>query len=654
MPKRTHSPGGSDEEGRRPKFATPALGEGTDISGEASLAQEDANIAMETPPAPDAELFQIEISLRSASKADRNDPKPGGYTAQQLDEDGHSEIDDLYEESEPDDISEGSSADEFAEWSWLEQIDGIATSDGKKIAVCDAKLIRRRKIAPSFWAEMGVPTRETSDLAFELFDRWGRLDSKYYMPGFKRGTGVWGSELNSGDILLFERIDIVSEMRRRRLATRIVTAVLDKVRLKSTHFFALTKPGYLEAGMSATYEDDRSEHIAIAEQFWRSLGFRRVGTSDWFAFSDCPDHPSWQLQPSEDWSQPKMLEHQEPIPDTILMALLNLASPDMSNRDCLHLVQDAMPADVEDKRWLITDNGGSTILHLAAISSRLEVVEYVFSHRPDLALMRNLEGETPLDALREILESLRTTTGIFGMNKLASDSFTGFKQCTIACVGVLSGVPTFDLDTLSPIETAAASSCTEEQAHHIPNIESIRHALRLKYGCTCGECTGGFLSPRMTFALVCQAEQHYELLSRDQHLSGNDWVWDHATKCILLPLSVIQNMETNQEMRRGFTNIFGHIASCLKQKKIPSEANVRAMLEHKSFKCPLTTKIYFHRGGTVGAAAATLFEEAMAQDKCSGNGYHQRFFADQVEQLPECRNDHEYRFVSGMCGYERA
>ncbi|KZM24092.1 uncharacterized protein EKO05_0010301 [Ascochyta rabiei] len=53
----------------------------------------------------------------------------------------------------------------FAEFEWLEQIDGIAKSAGKEVAYCNAKLIRRSKIACDFYAALEQPSQETSSLA---------------------------------------------------------------------------------------------------------------------------------------------------------------------------------------------------------------------------------------------------------------------------------------------------------------------------------------------------------------------------------------------------------------------------------------------------------------------------------------------------------
>jgi len=47
-----------------------------------------------------------------------------------------------------------------------------------------------------------------------------------------------------------------------------------------------------------------------------------------------------------------------------------------------------------------------------------------------------------------------------------------------------------------------------------------------------------------------------------------------------------------------------------------------------------------------------LFQEAMDRDEHAGNGELAMMFADEIAEVPECRNDHEFGFVSGMCGYQ--
>ncbi|PGH06462.1 hypothetical protein AJ79_06552 [Helicocarpus griseus UAMH5409] len=68
---------------------------------------------------------------------------------------------------------------------------------------------------------------------------------------------------------------------------------------------------------------------------------------------------------------------------------------------------------------------------------------------------------------------------------------------------------------------------------------------------------------------------------------------------------------------------------------------------------PPCTKNFLERGGTVASIANAVFERVMQEDEWAGDGEHERTFGNEIAQLPVCRNDHEFGFVSGMCGYRR-
>lgn len=79
---------------------------------------------------------------------------------------------------------------------------------------------------------------------------------------------------------------------------------------------------------------------------------------------------------------------------------------------------------------------------------------------------------------------------------------------------------------------------------------------------------------------------------------------------------------------------------------IPDKPNVEIVL-HDASEWPPTSRTFLQRGGSVGAVATMLFERTME------GPLHKDTFEDDIQQLPECRNDCEFGFASGMCGYER-
>jgi hypothetical protein len=143
------------------------------------------------------------------------------------------------------------------------------------------------------------------------------------------------------------------------------------------------------------------------------------------------------------------------------------------------------------------------------------------------------------------------------------------------------------------------------------------------------------------FALECQADIWSDFLLKDIE-DGTSWVKDNHTFLTSLPCYVQNNLKTNKSMRNGLMNLCNHIATSLRGDMIPNKPNVEMVL-HDASEWPPTSRTFLQRGGSVGAVATMLFERAMEDP----------LHMDEIQQLPECRNDHEFGFVSGMCGYER-
>jgi len=562
---------------------------------------------------------------------------------------------DMYEDFSDSELSRN---DEFAHWHWLEQIDGDASVGGNLVAVCDAKLIRRAHIRRTFWSEMAEPSEETSDLGFELFDRYGRLSREHYDHKIGKGSGAWGEELNHGDMLLFESLHVERSRRHQGIGTKIVNAILDKVRAKSDNFFAFVGPGYLTRDMVG--EGDRKEYSEMAEElstislrFWRSLGFRRVGTSSWLAFTDNDSHPSRRLTAGEDWDPLEQSKEKEPLPEAIQTVFNTLSYPSASDAECVRQIQEAFPGEEGAAPHSYTDKDGNTILHSAADGRKAETIAWLRAKHPSLTDVRNAWGHTPLEALQSSLEKHRTRRRAGMPISVALDRFEGFSQPDIASLAALTGTEIFDLTKLSDQDISAVSSAADDAVSRVPKITTIRHTLRLKYGCTCGECIGGFLSPRMHFALLCQAEHRHDLLTADLDAKGPAWVASHGLELDHLALPVRENLNTNKSMRQGFTRMCGHIARCLREKRVPDEEAVLESFRNQRSEWPPVTKNYLQRGGTVAAVATMLFDRAMRWDEWAGDGIHLDAHGGHVKTLPVCRNDREFGFVSGMCGYKR-
>ncbi|KAI8668906.1 hypothetical protein NCS57_00703800 [Fusarium keratoplasticum] len=517
---------------------------------------------------PPASPIRIIVSLRSESKARRNDPETNTY----LDPSTipRNEDDELDAETRAlSDMSGLPFLDDFAHLRWLERIDCLAFVNGNRIGYCDAKLIRRLQIHHKFWVAMEEPTRQTSELAFELFDRYGRLRKEFREHPVNKGTGVWGSELDGEDILLFENIRIEPGHHRQKIGTKIVKAVLNKTQRKSTKFFALVKPRYLVEEIEIVNSEQRAVATEAAEQFFRSIGFRRVGTSGWFAFTDDSTHPSKYLETSDDWNQPRFAQ----VPQSTVTTFARLGGSDMVDSECVQLLQTHLPLELVDNPGILVDEAQNTILHLLALRTWPKSIAYAIEKWPQLKSVRNREGHTPLEALQALMETSRTTRTENGKTYVVSDDFRGFSSVQIASLGALEGVNVCDLDKVSKDIIARVFTTPKYGFQRIPGASEIQRTLRLKYGCTCGQCLGGFLSPRMQRALRQQSVLQLEALW-DQIDHGPAWAKWNRTQLRRVSFTTQHLMEDHKNLRVGFVSLSKHFSTCIERKRVPDEANI--------------------------------------------------------------------------------
>ncbi|KAK8029310.1 hypothetical protein PG991_006366 [Apiospora marii] len=492
----------------------------------------------------------------------------------------------------------------YREQPWVEDITAFGREQGVPISKCDAKLINRDRIRPHFWQDMEEVSRESCDMAFDLFDRYGRVERKYIEPGFRQGSGVGGRELDHGDILLIEKLRVESEARRRGVGTKVAHAVLDHVRGSAGHrkYVAVVGPGIVLQDADETDRDEAMGALATSKLFWRSLGFRRIGTSPWFAFTDQVDHPSRQLDISKEWDPPQhtgaynaMLEHVRQV----ITSVLRIRAP---NAETLRQLEEALPGNAEDERWFATDEEGNTVLHLAAMNGSLEVVKCI-----------------------TVMEQLRTRKGYLDMLEVVSDRFTGFGPRSITCAGFLSGADVFDLTKFSREEITQMSFATDDEARLIhPEVDTVHQTLRIRYGCTCGECIGGFLSPRMRRMLIEQAAIQRD---EDELMPEDDDCMDQGKEILSKPFT-----------------------ECLQKRMIPSEDNILHLVSDEEQP---VLEAFLEEGGTVNHQISTIFQRILDSDDWERLLRNDPQVTDLYKELPECRNDLELGFVSGTCGYKR-
>jgi hypothetical protein len=278
---------------------------------------------------------------------------------------------------------------------------------------------------------------------------------------------------------------------------------------------------------------------------------------------------------------------------------------------------------VDDSLWQYLDKTGNTLLHLVAVQSMPRCLDWILERQNDLATKRNGRGETPFEALQSHLESTRTSHTVCTPMESFEDFF-GSSDASVCCLLQLAKV----------------------------FIPSLHERSRFKYGCSCGECRSGFLSPRMSLALEWHASR-WACFLRDDISDGERWARLNVANLIYTPHELQRELAKRRAMREGFAAVAGFIAACLRWHIIPTENNIRKVI-YTSQEWPPICQDYLLRGGTVSAVACIIFREATENDSLAGHSLFQDENEEAIAQLPVCRNDHEFGFALSMCGYTEA
>lgn len=412
-----------------------------------------------------------------------------------------------------------------------------------------------------------------------------------FIVGSRKGSGVFGSEIDTGNFLQIEQIRVEKEHRRRNIASSMIEILLEqssKAQPNLAHTFvwpAVLNHTIPRDAPEAEQQKLRNEAHDVATAFFRSAGFRRVGDSVWFALPFDKGHAAYTLTVANDYEPP------EPAPP---------------------------PSELE-----------------------------------------KLERE---------LERKRNKLDHGMMTVVVSDLFKGYSDADVKKLLALRGVT-----APTPLQQA-----------------------RTKYGCTCGECLGGFLSPRMrvSMKIACEWENDNEMNDEAaiwKDAEENDTSFMDPPTWQYLPAAIKPFMKSNKNYRIGHRLLHGHIITCLDKKIVPNEQNILEVIEEAS-EWPPATKNFLQKAGLAGIEAVmravvgrmvetdlkagcgidfiaeykrdTAKEEALkaegkdpatelGMDKMAwlfrNMGYEDgQYQWNEMLKEKECRNDSEFGFLLGM------
>jgi hypothetical protein len=267
---------------------------------------------------------------------------------------------------------------------------------------------------------------------------------------------------------------------------------------------------------------------------------------------------------------------------------------------------------------------GDTVLHVAAKASKPACLSWIMDSPRGMKLVsiRNHEGYTPLEALKAQLECERISEPHgFLRTKCIADKFDGFDDDSVACL-------------LKLVRLEAPTAEQRDMA---------------KFGCSCGQCVAGFLSPRMIEKLHDEAAMLYDLLSGlGSGVDGETWCLAFKDTLVHLPDKLQPHFRRNKILRKVFTRLIGAVTQCLANKVVPHEASVVNALRKTSIWSQIDGH-YFQKGGTVAAAVNIVIDKAKEHDAEARTPSFEVENDDSLSKIPNCRNDNEFEFVRRRC-----
>ncbi|KAM7214541.1 hypothetical protein V8F06_010102 [Rhypophila decipiens] len=342
-----------------------------------------------------------------------------------------------------------------------------------------------------------------------------------------------------------------------------------------------------------------------------------------------------------------------------------LSQTDIPEPGIIAHLQTTLTGGPADPGWIITDRHGDTLLHKAAKNLKPQVTKFLLTQKPELAKLTNHEGLTPLKALHDSVDSMRHPfLGTF----YRGPPFAGFLQSYIFCVAVLTNQEPV-CNVPAEIDTNILSNLTWTSDDDI-----ILKTLRIKYGCTCGHCIAGFLSPKMRYALSGFAREYMF------EFDGPSYFANDAGSYLPDETREMLRAGHNPAMREAFRSICDYIGQlCAKRNKIPSATNVMAVAQAQAQENPQSKTVevleeFFKQGGTIGGVAKEMFEVAGIYFETVDDEFQDptlpfnKYLAAKLtkgksaepntpskmlhtKKRPRCANDKEIHFIIRMCGY---
>ncbi|KAG7447865.1 uncharacterized protein BT62DRAFT_1075181 [Guyanagaster necrorhizus] len=355
-------------------------------------------------------------------------------------------------------------------------------SPDTQIASLVGFIISRHRCGDDFHLVLDEENEELHWLSVVLFDKFGKVKPHIICEGFRSGTRCWGTELSAGKIIYVQDVTVYQD-RRQGIGSFVLQKLFESENVQNEDIV-----------ISWPVSSDVSKDIVVA--FFRKNGFRRIGRTHFLGYSPNPNHPSRRLLPENDIEslEDRFLGRNPPLSPELQACgrdaideecrkkyPLHCAIIDQNTPEIAKVIQsfyDKDPASIHvpERRGFLPVFAAARAPNIHALNKLIEI-----GVAEDLKNFDNIEGVTPLE-------------GVLSFMKLS-------RELSELRTGMWAGNSEMDMKVINILKTAM----------NLPTDSYVQ----FKFGCTCAQCSDGWLSPRMRFALRVQAAFYIKALSMD-------------------------------------------------------------------------------------------------------------------------------------------
>ncbi|KAJ7510312.1 hypothetical protein B0H11DRAFT_1183595 [Mycena galericulata] len=496
-----------------------------------------------------------------------------------------------------------------------------------EIGTVTAVLIHRgRCYSDGMFLEVMDADGELFTIASTLFDKYGQVRSWLVDDEYHKGSGVWGRELNAGRLVFVFCVSVKEPYRTQGVGSWALQQLY-----ASEH---IEKTDQLICWPSPIPRPPSEQWVPVFDgivHFFRKAGYRRIGGTSFFAFSQDPDHPSRKTHIVDDFDPDERFMDCDEL--FVRRALQDAIHDDTSEK----IVQVIRDAHADDPKCIHQpDSRGFRPLFVAVKSNNLHAVRTLLAlgiSEEDFNSRENGDHITPLEALHGGMRSNREFQEIFAHQLWRGHS---------------------DTDLL--MEAALKRA----MGHPMPATDA-EWVVKKKWGCTCDKCFGGWLSPRVLRRIADEADMGY------------DTAWDtpdmmqmvprvplsaELIECVPILCYIPKELwrEVYKTFILGYAGVLRAIALLLRRAVpvLPTEATVRAELQSGQidFEYVRAAAFYFQKGGRVEYALDAVLDSAKNAFHLEGTIMDMYSNDEHYLKLPSCDNDREFEIVRKLMGLD--